>query len=98
MILRDSNSEKAVDKVRNLFIMSTTCGNVLFLGVARIADQQGIVVASRSYNTKTEPAVKPILEQPNMQMAPGKHYSFTVGQLAWHLIAGETETEEGAMN
>ena len=89
---------QVVDRLSNLFIMSTSYGNVLFLGVARIADHQGIVVASRSYNTKTEPEVKPILEQPNMQMEPGKHYSFTVGQLAWHLIAGETETEEGAMN
>lgn len=68
--------------------MSTSYGNVFFLGVARIAGQ-GIVVASHSYNTETDlGAVKQVLEQPNMTMAPGKHYSFTVGQLAWHLIAG----------
>ena len=72
--------------------MSTSYGNVFFLGVARIAGQQGIVVASHSYNTKTDlGAVKQVLEQPNMQMAPGKHYSFTVGQLAWHLIAGDDD-------
>jgi hypothetical protein len=25
-----------------------------------------------------------------MSMAPGKHYSFTVNKLAWHLIAGKS--------
>jgi hypothetical protein len=50
---------------------------------------QAIVIASFSYNTETElGAVKQVLEQPNMNMAPGKHYSFTVGQLGWHLISG----------
>lgn len=29
-----------------------------------------------------------VLEQPNMQMNPGKHYAFSVGQLGWHIIAG----------
>eukprot|EP01038_Epipyxis_sp_PR26KG_P009136 gene9136-12322_t len=64
-------------------------GNVLFLGVARIANQ-GIVVASYSYNTETDlGGVKQVLEQPNLNMSPGKHYSFAVGQLAWHLIADD---------
>ncbi len=50
---------------------------------------QGIVVASYSYNTETDlGGVKQVLDQPNMNMSPGKHYSFSVGQLAWHLIAG----------
>ncbi len=63
-------------------------GNVFFLGVARMAGQ-GIVVASYSYNTETDlNGVKQVLDQPNMNMSPGKHYSFSVGQLAWHLIAG----------
>lgn len=63
-------------------------GNVFFLAVARMAGQ-GIVVASYSYNTETDlGGVKQVLEQPNMNMSPGKHYSFSVGQLAWHLIAG----------
>lgn len=63
-------------------------GQVHFLGVARIAGQ-GLILASHSYNTQTDlDAVKQVLEQPNMNMAPGKHYSFAVGQLAWHLIAG----------
>lgn len=62
--------------------------NVFFLGVARIAGQ-GVVVASYSYNTETDlSGVKQVLEQPNMNMSPGKHYSFSVGQMAWHLIAG----------
>ena len=70
--------------------MSTSYGNVFFVGVARLAGQ-GIVVASHSYNNDTDfqDAVKQVLEQPNMQMAPGKHYSFTVEQVAWHIIAGE---------
>ena len=63
-------------------------GNVYFLGVARVAGQ-GIIVASYSYNTETDlNGVKQVLEQPNMNMSPGKHYSFSVGQLAWHLISG----------
>lgn len=71
--------------------MSTSYGNVFFLGVARIAGQ-GIIVASHSYNTETDlGAIRQVLEQPNMQMAPGKHYSFTVSKLAWHLIAGPFE-------
>jgi hypothetical protein len=70
--------------------MSTSYGNVFFLGVARIANQ-AIIVASHSYNTVTDlGAVKQVLEQPNMSMAPGKHYSFTVNKLAWHLIAGKS--------
>jgi len=64
-------------------------GNVFFLGVARMAGQ-GIVIASYSYNTETDlGGVKQVLEQPNMNMQPGKHYSFAVSQLAWHLIADE---------
>ena len=52
--------------------------------------QYGIVVASYSYNTETDlGGVKQVLEQPNMNMTPGKHYSFAVAQLAWHLIAGK---------
>lgn len=62
---------------------------VFFLGIARMAGQ-GIVVASYSYNTDTDlSGVKQVLEQPNMNMSPGKHYSFSVGQMAWHLIAGD---------
>ena len=63
--------------------------NVFFLGVARVAGQ-GIVVASYSYNSETDlGGVKQVLEQPNMQLSPGKHYSFSVGQSSWHLIADE---------
>lgn len=66
-------------------------GNVFFLGVARMQGY-GIVVASYSYNTETDlGGVKQVLEQPNMNMTPGKHYSFAVAQLAWHLIAGKSE-------
>lgn len=51
---------------------------------------QGIVVASYSYNTDTDiGGIKQVLEQPNMNMSPGKHYSFSVAQMAWHLIADD---------
>ena len=62
--------------------------NVLFLGVARMAGQ-AFVMASLPYNSETDlGAVRQVLEQPNMNMSPGKHYSFTVAQYSWHLIAG----------
>jgi len=65
-------------------------GNVLYLGVARIAGE-AIVIASYSYNVETDiKAVKQVLEQPNINLSPGKHYSFTVGELAWHLIADDS--------
>ena len=68
--------------------MSTSYGNVFFMGVARISGQAS-VVASHSYNTETNlDAVKQVLEQPNMTMALGKHYNFSVNKLSWHLIAG----------
>lgn len=67
---------------------SQSYGNVYFLGVARISGQ-AYVVASYSYNSETDiGGVKQVLEQPNMNMVPGKHYSFSVAQSAWHLIAG----------
>jgi len=64
-------------------------GNVHFLGVARVVGGRGIVMASHAYNTETYlNGIKEVLQQPNMSMSQGKHYSFSVGQLAWHLIAG----------
>lgn len=67
--------------------------NVLFICAARMAGQ-AIIVASYSYNTDTDlSAVKQALEQPSMNLSPGKHYSFNVGQLAWHLISGERTAE-----
>jgi hypothetical protein len=61
----------------------------IYTGVARLAGQ-GILVASHSHNTETDrDAVRQVLEQPNMQMNPGKHYAFSVGQLGWHLIADD---------
>jgi hypothetical protein len=62
--------------------------NVLFVCAARMAGQ-AIIVASYSYNSDTDLSpVKQALEQPSMNLSPGKHYSFNVGQLAWHLIPG----------
>lgn len=70
--------------------MSQFYGNVHFLGVARVAQGQGIVIASHAYNTETDlNGVKQALEQSTTTMSPGKHYSFTVANSnAWHLIAG----------
>ena len=66
----------------------THFNNVFFLGVARMAGQ-GLVIASYSYNTETDlSGVKQVLDQPNMNMQQGKHYTFTVAETAWHLIAG----------
>jgi hypothetical protein len=66
--------------------------NVFFVCAARMAGH-AIVMASYSHNTETElGAVKQALEQPNMNMQPGKHYSFNVGQLAWHIISGKTSS------
>ena len=65
-------------------------GNVFFVGVARV-EKGAIVIASLSYNTETDlSGVKTVLEQPNINMAPGKHYSFsTSDQQSWHLIADD---------
>ncbi len=65
-------------------------GNLLFIGVARVENAQGVIIASHSYNTETSlDGVKQVLEQPNtMGMEAGKHYTFNVGSLSWHLIEG----------
>ena len=66
--------------------------NVYFMGVARMAGQS-IILTSYSHHTETElGAVKQALEQPNMNLAPGKHYSFNVGPLTWHLISGNSRS------
>jgi hypothetical protein len=63
--------------------------NVLFMGVARIAGQ-AVVICSHSFNSETDlGSVKQVLEQPNMNLVAGKHYSFNVSTFAWHLIAGK---------
>ena len=64
-------------------------GNVHFLAVARIENGRGIVMASQAQNAVIDiTGVKQVLEQPDLLMSPGKHYSFSLVQLAWHLIAG----------
>ena len=63
--------------------------NVYFLGVCRIPDQ-AIIVAHYSHEIDTDLSnVKNVLEQPNMNMSPGKLYNFAVGAVAWHLIKGK---------
>ena len=64
--------------------------NVFFVGVARGGrGEPGVVVGSFSFNTETDIAVvKQVLEQPNVNLVQGKHYSFAVAQMSWHLIQG----------
>lgn len=66
--------------------------NVFFVGVARLA-VQAMVIASLPYNLRDIDlgGVRQVLQQPNMNMSPGKHYSFNVDSsgMAWHLIAGK---------
>ena len=63
--------------------------NVFFVGVARMDDDQGVVIGNFSYNTETDlSGVKRVLEQPNFNMVQGKHYNFTIGEVSWHLIQG----------
>ena len=63
--------------------------NVFFVGVARMEDNQGVVIGNFSYNTETDlSGVKRVLEQPNLNMIRGKHYNFTIGEVSWHLIEG----------
>jgi len=64
--------------------------NVFFLAVARLSpEMRGIIIGNFSYNTETDlNGVKKVLEQPNLDMKPGKHYSFNVNDVAWHLIQG----------
>ena len=65
--------------------------NIFFIGVARTVKSEGIIVGSFSFNTETDlSAVKQVLEQPTVNLVPGKHYSFAVGQMAWHLIQGKS--------
>ena len=63
--------------------------NLYFLGVARVQGE-GIVIAQHSNDSNVElSGVTQVIEQPTMNMQPGKHYSFNVGEnQAWHLICG----------
>ena len=67
--------------------------NIYFLAVGRVQGE-GIVVASHSNDSNVElSGVTQVIEQPTMNMQPGKHYSFDVGKKdspsqAWHLISG----------
>lgn len=69
--------------------MTPSYDNVFFIGVGRLSGQQGFIVVSHSYKSQTDlGAIKEALVHPDMQMVRGKHYSFTVKTLAWHLTAG----------
>ncbi len=66
----------------------TSFGNVYFLGVARV-DPSPVVVANYSYHSEIDiDGVKKVLGEPNLNLQAGKHYSFAVNQVAWHLISG----------
>lgn len=63
---------------------------VYYLGVARLSGGKGFAVGNFSFNSETSiDGVKQVLEQPNFNLVQGKHYSFAVGQMAWHLIQDE---------
>ena len=63
--------------------------NLYFIAVARISMNQAIIIGNFSYKTETDlNGVKKVLEQPNFQMQKGKHYTFTIGEVTWHLIQG----------
>ena len=67
---------------------SQVYNNIHFVGVAKVAGQ-AIVIASLSYNCEIDlKGVKQVLEQPNMLLSAGKHYTFSIGNSAWHFIAG----------
>jgi hypothetical protein len=63
-----------------------TTENVFFLGVGRVSAQAVILASYQNVETDLD-GVKQVLMQPN-QMSIGKHYSFTTGATAWHLIKG----------
>eukprot|EP00349_Pseudokeronopsis_sp_Brazil_P008184 CAMPEP_0202965822 /NCGR_PEP_ID=MMETSP1396-20130829/9919_1 /ASSEMBLY_ACC=CAM_ASM_000872 /TAXON_ID= /ORGANISM="Pseudokeronopsis sp., Strain Brazil" /LENGTH=212 /DNA_ID=CAMNT_0049688933 /DNA_START=100 /DNA_END=738 /DNA_ORIENTATION=- len=51
---------------------------------------EGIVIASFSHNAEIDiGGVKQVLQQPNLNMSAGKHYTFSVGSSGWHLIADD---------
>jgi hypothetical protein len=64
--------------------------NIYFIAVARVQGE-GIVLAHLSNNCEVElSGVCQVIEQPTMQIEPGKHYSFSVGDFqTWHLIGGK---------
>ena len=64
--------------------------NVFYLGVGKLSEEfKGIVIGSYSYNTDIDlGGVRKVIEQPSLDMSPGKHYSFQVGEVTWHLIQG----------
>lgn len=70
-------------------------GNLFVLGVVRFLNGGGIALASCAYNEQVvqmdASVVRQVLEQPNMQMTVGKHYSFALDRVAWHLIANDEQ-------
>ena len=74
-------------------------GNIRFMAVARVSNgkEAGVIMASHTYNP-TEisidlQGVQKVLDQPDSQIIPGKHYSFTIERNAWHLIAGNSDRD-----
>jgi hypothetical protein len=64
--------------------------NVFLIGVARIDSGRGLILGSCAYNdVKTDlNGIKQVLEQPNMDLQAGKHYTFTISEVTWHIISG----------
>jgi hypothetical protein len=60
-----------------------------FLGVARVASSSDVIAAASFENSEIDIiSMKQVLEQPNICLQPGKHYTFSSGSFAWHLFAG----------
>jgi hypothetical protein len=65
--------------------------NIFFICVARLEYGRGVLLGSHSHNTDTDlNGVRKVLEQPDIDLQMGKHYSFVIGEVAWHLIQGIT--------
>jgi hypothetical protein len=57
--------------------MSKSQGNVQFLAVSRLSFGQALILASFSFNAETDlEAVKQVVQQPNMSLAPGILFYF----------------------
>ena len=63
--------------------------NLFYVGVARNDNGRGIVLGGHANHTEVDlKGIRQVLEQPGLDITPGKHYSFTVSDVAWHLIQG----------
>lgn len=68
----------------------TYYNNIYFLAIARKQGPSAVTVASYAYNSQTDVSiVNKVLEQPNMNIQAGKHYTFGVDRLGGHVISDD---------